>query len=148
MVAVARVRRARQRHPVHARHGIETYEELVARSVGDIAWFWDAVVQDLEISFLTPYERVLDTSAGWSGPRWFAGGTTNVAHQCVDVWADRTPDAVAVVWEGEDGDVRRVTYGELREQTDRLAHGLRSLGVRQRDTVGIFMPMATRPWRR
>ena len=47
-----------------------------------------------------------------------------------------------MVWEAEDGDVRRVTYRELRELTDRLAHGLRSLGVGQRDTVGIFMPMA------
>ena len=123
-------------------HGIATYEELVARSVGDVEWFWDAVVQDLEISFLTPYERVLDTSRGVEWATWFTGGTTNVAHQCVDVWAHRTPEAVAVVWEAEDGDVRRVTYRELRELTDRLAHGLRSLGVRQRDTVGIFMPMA------
>jgi acyl-coenzyme A synthetase/AMP-(fatty) acid ligase len=52
------------------------------------------------------------------------------------------PEAVAVVWEGGDGNVRRVTYRELRELTDRLAHGLRSLGVGERDTVGIFMPMA------
>ena len=123
-------------------HGIETYEELVARSVGDIAWFWDAVVRDLGISFLTPYEQVLDTSRGVEWATWFTGGRTNVAHQCVDVWADRTPEAVAVVWEAEDGDVRRVTYRELRELTDRLAHGLRSLGVGERDAVGIFMPMA------
>jgi acetyl-CoA synthetase len=123
-------------------HGIGSYEELVARSVGDVAWFWDAVVRDLDISFLTPYERVLDTSRGVEWATWFVGGRTNVAHQCVDIWADRTPEAVAVVWEGEDGEVRRVTYRELRELTDRLAHGLRSIGVGQRDAVGIFMPMA------
>ena len=123
-------------------HGIETYEELVARSVGDIVWFWAAVVRDLGISFLAPYEQVLDTSRGIEWATWFTGGKTNVAHGCVDVWADRTPEAVAVVWEAEDGDVRRVTYRELRELTDRLANGLRSIGVRARDTVGIFMPMA------
>ena len=123
-------------------HGIETYDELVARSVGDIAWFWDAVVRDLGISFLTAYDRVLDTSRGVEWATWFEGGTTNLAHQCVDVWADRTPEAVAVLWEGEDGEVRRVTYRTLRELTDRLAHGLRSLGVERRDTVGIYMPMA------
>jgi acetyl-CoA synthetase len=123
-------------------HGIGSYEELVARSVGDVAWFWDAVVRDLDISFLTPYERVLDTSRGVEWATWFVGGRTNVAHQCVDIWADRTPEAVAVVSEGEDGEVRRVTYRELRELTDRLAHGLRSIGVGQRDAVGIFMPMA------
>ena len=109
-------------------HGIATYEELVARSVGDIEWFWDAVVRDLGISFLTPYEQVLDTSRGVEWATWFTGGKTNLAHQCLDVWAHRTPEAVAVVWEAEDGDVRRVTYRELRELTDRLAHGLRSLG--------------------
>ena len=123
-------------------HDIATYEELVARSVGDIEWFWDAVVRDLGISFLTPYEQVLDTSRGVEWATWFLGGKTNLAHQCVDVWADRTPEAPAVVWEGEDGEVRRVTYRELRELTDRLAHGLRSLGVQQRDAVGIFLPMA------
>jgi acetyl-CoA synthetase len=123
-------------------YGIETYQELVDRSVADIEWFWDAVVRDLGISFLTPYERVLDTSRGVEWATWFLGGRTNLAHQCVDVWADRTPEELAVAWEGEDGEVRRVTYRELRELTDRLAHGLRSLGIGQRDAVGIFLPMA------
>src|SRR5439155_17153134 len=56
--------------------------------------------------------------------------------------ADRRPDKDAVVGEGEDGAVRRVTYAELREMADRLAHGLSELGVVAGDTVGIFMPMA------
>ena len=96
-------------------HGIASYEELVARSVGDISWFWDAVVRDLGISFLTPYEQVVDTSRGVEWATWFTGGKTNLAHQCLDIWAHRTPEAVAVVWEAEDGDVRRVTYRALRE---------------------------------
>jgi acetyl-CoA synthetase len=123
-------------------HGIETYDELVARSRDDIEWFWDAVVTDLGIGFFRPYDRVLDTSDGIPWAKWFVGGTTNLAHTCVDTWADRTPDQVAVLWEGEDGEVRRVTYRELREMADRLAHGLRSLGVVEGDAVGIFMPMA------
>jgi acetyl-CoA synthetase len=123
-------------------HGISTYEELVRRSQDDIEWFWNAVVEDLGVEFPTPYERVLDTSKGIPWTRWFVGGRTNLAHNCVDVWAERTPDAVAVVWEGEDHSVRRVTYRELREMADRLANGLRSLGVGERDAVGIFMPMA------
>jgi acetyl-CoA synthetase len=123
-------------------HGISTYEELVRRSQDDIEWFWDAVVDDLGIEFPTPYERVLDTSKGIPWSTWFVGGKTNLAHNCVDRWAKETPDAIAVVWEGEDGAVRRVTYRELREMADRLANGLRSLGVREGDAVGIFMPMA------
>jgi acetyl-CoA synthetase len=123
-------------------HGIGTYGELVERSQTDIEWFWDAVVKDLEIEFFTPYQRVLDTSVGIAWSKWFVGGRINLAHVTCDVWAERTPDRVAVLSEGEDGEVRRVTYRELREMADRLANGLASLGVGERDAVGIFMPMA------
>ncbi len=123
-------------------HGIESYDELVRRSTADIGWFWDAVVRDLGIGFYEPYRQVVDRSRGPEWATWFTGGRLNVAHQCVDVWAERTPDAVAVIWEAEDGEVRRVTYAELRSLTDRLANGLRSLGVGSNDTVGIFLPMA------
>jgi acetyl-CoA synthetase len=123
-------------------HGIDTYEDLVGRSQDDIEWFWDAVVRDLGIEFFEPYEGVLDTSEGIPWARWFVGGRINLAHVTCDVWAERTPDAVAILWEGEDGRVRRVSYSELRGTADRLAHGLRSLGVERGDAVGIFMPMA------
>jgi acetyl-CoA synthetase len=123
-------------------HGIATYEELQARSVEDIAWFWQAVVEDLGLAFIEPYGRIVDTSRGTPWATWFVGGKTNLAERCVDAWAERTPDATALIWESEDGDVRTVTYRELRALTDRVAHGLRALGVRERDTVGIFLPMA------
>jgi acetyl-CoA synthetase len=123
-------------------HGIGTYDELVRRSVEDVAWFWDAVVRDLDIGFAEPYDEVLDTSAGVEWATWFRGGTLNLAAQCVDHWSSRTPAATAVRWEGEDGEVRVWTYAELRRETDRLARGLQALGVRAGSTVGIFLPMA------
>lgn len=123
-------------------HGIGTYDELVKRSVADVAWFWDAVVKDLGIEFFEPYERVLDTSTGVEWATWFGGGSVNLAHNCVDRWAERTPDALAVIWEGEEGEVRRVTYRELRRMSDRLANGLVSLGIGTGDAVGIFLPMS------
>jgi acetyl-CoA synthetase len=122
-------------------HGIGSYDELLASSVGDVAWFWDAVVKDLDLRFLHPYATVLDTKAGPEWPLWFLGGKVNVADQCVDRWARETPDAPAVIWEGEEGKSRTVTYAELRETTDRLANGLASLGVNELDAVGIFLPM-------
>src|SRR6266496_767478 len=124
------------------RHGIDSYEELVKRSQDGVEWFWSAVVEDLGIEFFEAYTQVLDTSDGIPWSKWFTGGRINLAHNCVDRWAERTPDRVAVLWEGEDGTVRRVSYAELREMADRLAHGLRELGVGPGDTVGIFMPMA------
>jgi acetyl-CoA synthetase len=123
-------------------HGIETYEELVERSRDDIEWFWDAVVKDLGIEFFQPYDRVLDTSDGIPWARWFLGGKINLAHVTCDLWAERTPDRIAALSETEDGEVRRLTYRELRETADRLANGLASLGVGPGDAVGIFMPMA------
>jgi acetyl-CoA synthetase len=123
-------------------HGIETYEELVQRSQADVEWFWDAVVKDLGIEFFEPYERVLDTSDGIPWATWFVGGKINLAHVTCDVWAERTPDRVAALSETEDGEVRQLTYRELRETADRLANGLASLGIGEGDAVGIFMPMA------
>ena len=123
-------------------NGIGGYDELVKRSQDDIEWFWNAVVKDLGIEFYRPYERVLDQSGGVPWATWFTGGSINLAHNCVDRWAASNPDRPAVVWEGEDGSTRTVTYLELRQMADALAHGLRSLGIEKGDTVGIFMPMA------
>jgi acetyl-CoA synthetase len=123
-------------------NGIGSYDELVARSTDDPEWFWDAVVKDLRIEFAKPYERVVDASRGIEWATWFAGGELNLAHNCVDRWAERTPHSLALIWEGEDGEVRRVTYEQLRLETDRLAHALVALGIGPGDTVGIFLPMA------
>jgi acetyl-CoA synthetase len=122
-------------------HGIADYDELVRRSIEDIGWFWDAVIHDLDIEFFEPYRDVFDTGRGVEWTTWFTGATVNLVHQCVDRWAARTPEGPAVIGETEDGSVRTWTYQELRRQTDRLARGLRSLGVGARDTVGIFLPM-------
>ncbi|HJV04762.1 MAG TPA: AMP-binding protein, partial [Actinomycetota bacterium] len=108
----------------------------------DIEWFWDAVVKDLGIEFFQPYDRVLDTSDGIPWARWFVGGKINLAHVTCDLWAERTPDRIAALSETEDGEVRRLTYRELREAADQLANGLASLGIGAGDAVGIFMPMA------
>jgi acetyl-CoA synthetase len=123
-------------------HDIERFEDLVTRSIVDPAWFWDAVVRDLDLEFSTPYDRVVDLSRGPAWATWFIGGRTNVARQCVDRWADRTPTVPAVVWEGEDGEVRSVTYEGLRQRTDAVARALLSLGVASGDRVAIFLPMA------
>jgi acetyl-CoA synthetase len=125
-----------------AAHGIETLEELQQRSVADIAWYWEAVVRDLDLEFFTPYNQLLDLSRGLPWPRWFVGGRYNYVHNAVDRQASGAPASrVAIVWEGEDGAVRRLTYGELAEATSQLAWGLQQLGIGPGDRVGIFLPM-------
>ena len=122
-------------------HGLADLDQLRTRSIEEPDWFWDAVVRFLGIPFPQPYERVLDTSKGIPWATWFAGGRTNLALACCDRWADATPDAEALVWEGEEGDVRTWTYRELRAEADGLAALLRDRGVGDGHTVGIFLPM-------
>jgi acetyl-CoA synthetase len=124
-----------------AAHGIDDLDELRRRSIDEPEWFWDAVVRSLGIPFPQPYSAVLDTGAGIPWATWFTGGRTNFALACCDRWADQTPDAPALVWEGEEGEVRSWTYAELRAEADGLAHLLAERGVRDGHTVGIFLPM-------
>jgi acetyl-CoA synthetase len=121
--------------------GIDDYHELVRRSQADPAWFWDAVVADLGLEFTSPYTYVLDDSRGPAWPRWFVGGTINLAHNCVDRHAEKMPNAPAIAWEGEDGEVRRLSYGDLMAAVRAVAAGLTDLGVKKGDVVAVYLPM-------
>lgn len=124
------------------RHGIGSLDDLQRRSTADIAWFWDAVLADLDVRFYESYSAVVDLSAGPAWPRWCVGGIMNVVHNCLDKYAGTPTDAHAAIrWEGEDGDSRAVTYAELRQDVNRAANALRSLGIGPGDVVGAFMPM-------
>jgi acetyl-CoA synthetase len=71
---------------------------------------------------------------------YFDGGRINVADNCVDRWAETVPHRPAVVWEGEPGERRTLTYAELADETSRLGAGLQALGVGRGDVVAIYMP--------
>jgi acetyl-CoA synthetase len=124
------------------RHGIEDFHDLVRRSSEDIEWFWNAVVEDLKIDFFSPYDRVLDVSAGPQWPKWFAGATINLTHNCVDRHASsELADSPALIWEGEDGEVRTLTYSGLEAEVNRVANGLKAAGIQTGDALGVYMPM-------
>ena len=75
--------------------------------------------------------------------RYYVGGLLNVADNCVDRHAEDPARSTrdAIIWEGEPGDVRRLTYRDLREQVSRFANGLRSLGIGRGDVVAIIFPI-------
>jgi len=124
------------------RHGIDTFQELLHRADSDIEWFWDAAIKDIDIAFYHPYEKVVDLSQGKPWAKWWVGGRMNIVASCLDRHRNgEFGDKTAIIWEGEPGDVRRLTYTELDRQTSRLAGALRRLGVCQGDRIGIFMPM-------
>lgn len=121
-----------------ARNAVAT-ADLYAEAEADREAFWAR--QARELHWHTPFTQVLD----WSNPpfaQWFADGEINVAYNCLDRHVEAgLGDRVALLWEGEPGDERRITYGELTEEVKRVANVLAGLGVGQGDRVAIYMPM-------
>ncbi|MDQ3707377.1 MAG: AMP-binding protein [Chloroflexota bacterium] len=133
--------RSRLRHFM-LRHGLHAFGQLVERYSADPAWFWQAVVEDLGLEWYEPYTQVLDLSRGVEWARWFVGGSYNYVRDAVDEHAvGPLSEATAIAWEGEDGEVRKLTYAKLYRQVNQAANALRSLGIGRGDRVGVYMPM-------
>ena len=125
-------------------HGFDSYEELVGATQKDLDWFWDEVVDYLDIEFYQPYEEVRDDSKGPQFTDWYVGGELNIAHNVLDRHAavdSETRNTVACIWEGEDGEVREITFHDLYRQANKVANYLESVDVGTGDTVGLYMPM-------
>ena len=128
--------------PLHGAARRRQLPDLLARANADPAWFWDAVSDDLGLVWQRPYTQVMDTSRGVPWTTWYTGGQFNYVANALDKHASG-PNATkaALIWEGEDGEVRRYTYAELLALTNQTANALASLGVGKGDRVGIYMPM-------
>ena len=133
-------------------YDIESDEELIERTTqsipgepeSGIEWFWDEVVEYLGIDFYTEYDAVRDDTDGPQFSRWYPGGEINIAHNVVDRHAavdSPNRNRVALIWEGEPGDVRELTFHELHRESNRVANYLESVGVGVGDTVSLYLPM-------
>ena len=117
---------------------LEQYEAMYKRSIEDPNGFWAEAASELE--WFQPWTEV--QSGDISHAKWFVGGKLNLSHNCVDRHAKGArSNKVALLWEGEPGEVRRVTYRELHEQVQRFANALKSLGIKKGDRVAIYMGM-------
>src|SRR5215469_10978957 len=115
------------------------YEQMYRLSVEDPAGFWAKAAGEVEWS--KPWTTVIDGD----GPetKWFVGGRLNLSHNCVDRHAKGARrDKVALLWEGEPGEIRKLTYGELHEQVQRFANVLKGLGIKKGDRVAVYMGMS------
>jgi acetyl-CoA synthetase len=121
--------------------GLPDLDAVQRRAAGDPDWFWGAAADDLTIAWQRRPTATLDASRGPEWARWWVGGAFNYAAAAIDPRADRDPAAEALVWEGEDGEVRRLTNGELRDAVDRAAAAFVALGVGPGDRVGVLLPM-------
>ncbi|MFO0723687.1 MAG: acetate--CoA ligase [Myxococcota bacterium] len=115
------------------------YERLYRQSIDEPEKFWGEQAQKL-IPWMTPFNKVLE----WNEPfaKWFVGGKTNASVACVDrhVEGGRRNKA-AIIFEGEPGDTRTITYGQLQREVCQLANTLSALGIGKGDRVAIYLPM-------
>jgi len=120
-------------------NGHRDYPSFLRWSQTDLDAFWRATERELGVVWSKRYDRVLDDSRGIPWTTWWSGGRVNYVNTALR--PRRGPDSVAVIAEGEEGTVRRVSYGQLRNDVARFAKRLGRLGVAKGDRVGIFMPM-------
>ncbi|MBM7691351.1 acetyl-CoA synthetase [Peribacillus deserti] len=123
--------------------GFEDYDAFFLQSIDDIAWFWEEAVKELEIKWYKPYKKTLDLSSGLKYPKWFMNGKMNIVHNAVEKWAADSSmrSQVAIIWEGDNGEIKKYTFEELSKEIDIIAAGLAAKGIQPGDVVTLYMPM-------
>ncbi len=115
------------------------YEAMYKQSVEHPEIFWGDAARELE--WFRPWTKVQEGSGAEA--KWFLGGKLNLSHNCVDRHAkSERRDKVALLWEGEPGEVRQLTYAELHAEVQKFANVLKSMGVGKGDRVAIYMGMS------
>ena len=115
------------------------YQEIYERAKADPEKFWAELAEN-ELHWFEKWDSVLD----WQAPfaKWFVNGKINIAYNCLDrhltTWRK---NKAALIWEGEPGDSRTLTYAQLHREVCQFANVLKQLGVQKGDRVGIYMPM-------
>ncbi len=110
---------------------------IYSKAKSDRERFWEGWAEQLD--WQTKWDRVLE----WNPPhaKWFIGGKLNASYNCLDRHLDKRGDKVALIWEGEPGEVKRITYRDLHRDVSKFANGLKKLGVHSGDRVAIYMPL-------
>jgi acetyl-CoA synthetase len=123
--------------------GAKDFAEMYENSIADVEKFTEQVLEFLNIEFNPPYEKLLDTSDGIEWSKWCVGGGLNITEMCVDRWAndETAKDQAAIIWEGEEGEIRTYTYSELLLEIETISAALRQRGLGRGDAIGIHLPM-------
>ncbi len=119
--------------------GMDAYRELLRRAAADPEAFWGELAEK-NLSWFEKWTQTLD----WQPPfaKWFVGGKTNASYNCLDRHLTTArKNKAAIIWEGEPGDQRILTYQELHREVSRFANALKGLGFKAGDRAIIYMPM-------
>jgi len=122
------------------RLGFSDREAFLRFSREESSRFWDELMREMRVEWFEPYQQVMDMSRGPEWTEWFTGGRLNIAHNCLDRWAE-DPARIACIWEAENGDTRTFTFADLRREANQVANGLRALGLVAGDRVALCLPM-------
>ena len=117
---------------------LDEYQQLADAAKNDPDGFWSARAKE-ELHWHTPFHTVLEWKDNHA--KWFVGGKTNLSFNALDRQLATRGDVVALRFEGEPGDQRSYTYKQLHAEVCKLANGLKQLGVKPGDVVGIYLPM-------
>ena len=115
------------------------YQRLYEQAKANPQQFW-AGLAETELEWFQKWDTVLD----WQPPfaKWFVGGKINISYNCLDrhltTWRK---NKAALIWEGEPGDSRTLTYAQLHREVCQFANVLKQLGAKKGDRIGIYMPM-------
>ncbi|MDT7919348.1 MAG: acetate--CoA ligase [Meiothermus sp.] len=116
---------------------LEDYEALYRESLEQPEQFWSRVASELH--WFKPWDRLLE----WNPPnaKWFIGGQLNLSYNCLDRHLATRGNKAAIIFEGEPGDSRILTYQQLHREVSKFANVLKGLGVQKGDRVTIYLPM-------
>src|ERR1700736_2972980 len=117
---------------------LDEYRRLYQQAEEDPETFWGNIARELH--WFKPWDKVLDWNV--PGAKWFEGGQINLSHNCLDRHvATWRKNKAAIVWEGEPGEVRTLTYQQLHREVQKFANVLKGVGVKKGDRVAIYMGM-------
>jgi acetyl-CoA synthetase len=114
------------------------YEQIYNQAAADPEAFWASVAENLH--WFKKWDKILE----WDEPhaKWFVGGKINAAYNCLDRHLESwRKNKAAIIWEGEPGETRTLTYQQLHRQVCRFANVLKKVGVKTGDRVALYMPL-------
>lgn len=135
-----------ENHPVpaditaNAHINKEKYARWYQQSIQAPDQFWAERALEL-ITWYQPWQQVRYFDFSRAEARWFEGATLNACYNCVDRHLETRGDQVAIIWEGDTGENKKITYQQLHQQVCKLANALKNRGVKKGDRVCIYMPM-------
>jgi len=120
-------------------NSLEAYQKLYEQAKADPQKFWGELAEQ-ELDWFQTWDKVLD----WQPPfaQWFVNGKINITYNCLDRHLTTSrKNKTALIWEGEPGDARTLTYAQLHREVCQMANVIKQLGVKKGDKVGIYLPM-------